>query len=83
MPLGNYTLQLDEGITIKLCLYSETERIAVGTEDKTLYTEDDLRDFLSRRGWTGLRELNGYRCIDTLDDLQSGAVYQGVRLLGG
>ncbi|GLT43395.1 hypothetical protein SLA2020_173460 [Shorea laevis] len=82
MPLGNYTLQLDEGITIKLCLYSETERIAVGTEDKTLYTEDDLRDFLSRRGWTGLRELNGYRCIDTLDDLQSGAVYQGVRLLG-
>lgn len=82
MPLGNYTLHLDEGITIKLCLYNETERIAVGTEDKTLYTEGDLHDFLSRRGWSGLREINGYRCIDTLDDLQSGAVYQGVRLLG-
>ncbi|XP_024184960.1 trihelix transcription factor GT-1 isoform X1 [Rosa chinensis] len=81
MPLGNYTLHLDEGITIKLCLCDESDRI-VRTEEITFYTEDDFRDFLSRRGLIGLRELGGYRRIDTLDDLQSGAMYQGVRLLG-
>ncbi|KAI8020179.1 Trihelix transcription factor GT-1 [Camellia lanceoleosa] len=43
MPLGNYTLHLDEG----------------------------------------LREINGYRTFDNLDDLRPGAMYQGVRLLLG
>ncbi|KAM2504074.1 hypothetical protein PS1_038033 [Malus domestica] len=80
MPLGNYTLHLDEGITIKLCLYDDSDRI-VRTEEITLYTEDDFRDFLARRSLMGLRELSGYRRIDTLDDLHSGAMYQGVRLL--
>ncbi|XP_050383802.1 trihelix transcription factor GT-1-like [Argentina anserina] len=82
MPLGNYTLHLDEGVTIKLCLCDESDRI-VRTEEITFYTEDDFRDFLTRRGLIGLRdlrELSGYRRIDTLDDLQSGAMYQGVRL---
>ncbi|XP_043725404.1 trihelix transcription factor GT-1-like [Telopea speciosissima] len=82
MPLGNYTLHLDEGLTIKVCLYDESDRIPVRTEEKTLYTEDDFRDFLSRRGWTGLREFNIFRTVDTLDDLRPGAIYQGVRLLG-
>ncbi|KAJ4960109.1 hypothetical protein NE237_020019 [Protea cynaroides] len=82
MPLGNYTLHLDEGLTIKVCLYDESDRIPVRTEEKTLYTEDDFRDFLSRRGWTGLREFNGFRSVDTLDDFRPGAIYQGVRLLG-
>ncbi|KAK9925448.1 hypothetical protein M0R45_033772 [Rubus argutus] len=84
MPLGSYTLHLDEGITIKLCLCDESDRI-VRTEEITFYTEDDFRDFLTRRGLIGLRdlrELSGYRRIDTLDDLQSGGMYQGVRLLG-
>ncbi|XP_058102160.1 trihelix transcription factor GT-1-like [Magnolia sinica] len=78
MPLGTYTLHLDEGLMIKICLYDESVR----TEEKTLYTEDDFRDFLTRRGWTGLRELSGFRSIDTLDDLRPGAMYQGVRLMG-
>lgn len=69
------------GITIKLCLCDESDRI-VRTEEITFYTEEDFRDFLTRRGLIGLRELSGYRRIDTLDDLQSGAMYQGVRLLG-
>ena len=72
------------GVTIKLCLCDESDRI-VRTEEITFYTEDDFRDFLTRRGLIGLRdirELSGYRRIDTLDDLQSGAMYQGVRLLG-
>ncbi|KAL6135873.1 hypothetical protein ACLB2K_068098 [Fragaria x ananassa] len=84
MPLGNYTLHLDEGVTIKLCLCDESDHI-VRTEEITFYTEDDFRDFLTRRGLIGLRdlrELGGYRRIDTLEDLQSGAMYQGVRLMG-
>ncbi|CAL9173791.1 unnamed protein product [Musa hybrid cultivar] len=81
MPLGSYTLHLDEGITIKACTYDDTDRMPVRTEEKTLYTEDDLRDFLSRRGWVGLRELSGFKNVDTLDDLRSGAMYQGVRSL--
>ncbi|OVA20472.1 SANT/Myb domain [Macleaya cordata] len=82
MPLGTYTLHLDEGITIKICFYDESDRIPVRTEEKTLYTEDDFRDLLTRRGWTGLRELTGFRSVDTLDELRPGAMYQGVRLLG-
>ncbi|KAF8378149.1 hypothetical protein HHK36_029486 [Tetracentron sinense] len=78
MPLGSYTLHLDEGLTIKVCHYDDSDRIPVRTEDKTLYSEDDFRDFLTRRGWIGLRELNGYGSIDTLDDLRPGAMYHGV-----
>lgn len=70
------------GISIKICIYDESDRMAVRTEDKTLYTEDDFRDFLTHRGLIGLREINGYTCFDNLDDLRSGVMYQGVRLLG-
>ncbi|WOL12783.1 hypothetical protein Cni_G21551 [Canna indica] len=81
MPLGSYTLHLDEGITIKLCIYDDNDRIPIHTEEKTLYTEDDFREFLSRRGWAGLREISGLKNVDTLDDLRPGAMYQGMRLL--
>uniref|UniRef100_A0A5B7AZZ3 Putative trihelix transcription factor GT-1-like n=1 Tax=Davidia involucrata TaxID=16924 RepID=A0A5B7AZZ3_DAVIN len=82
MPLGNYALHLDEGISIKVCLYDESEGMALRTEDKTFYTENDFHDFLTRHGLIGLREINGYRSFDSLDDLRPGAMYQGVRLLG-
>lgn len=75
-------INLFSGLTIKVCLYDESDRIPVRTEEKTLYTEDDFRDFLSRRGWVGLRELSGFRSVDTLDELRPGAMYQGVRMLG-
>ncbi|KAA8529722.1 hypothetical protein F0562_034178 [Nyssa sinensis] len=78
MPLGNYTLHLDEGLTIKVFLYEESDHMPVHTEDKTLYTEDDFREFLSRRGWTCLREFNGYRSIDSMDELSPGAIYRGI-----
>ncbi|KAL6288203.1 hypothetical protein ACE6H2_012593 [Prunus campanulata] len=81
VPPWNWREGPGNGITIKLCLYDDSDRI-VRTEEITLYTEDDFRDFLARRGLMGLRELSGYRRIDTLDELQSGAMYQGVRLLG-
>lgn len=78
MPLGNYTLHLDEGIAVKVCLYDESDHMTVQYEDKIFYTEDDFRDFLSRRGWTSLRELNvAYRNIENLDDLRPGAIYRG------
>ncbi|XP_038694276.1 trihelix transcription factor GT-1-like isoform X2 [Tripterygium wilfordii] len=78
MPLGNYTLHLDEGLAIKVCLYDETDHIPVHTEDRIFYTEDDYRDFLTRRGWLCLREFDGYRNIDTMDDLRPGAIYRGM-----
>ncbi|XP_026661118.1 trihelix transcription factor GT-1-like [Phoenix dactylifera] len=81
MPLGTYILHLDDGITIKICIYDESDHIPVRTEEKTFYTQEDFRDFLNRNGWTGLRELSGFRSVDTMDDLHPGAVYQGLRLL--
>ncbi|CAA6668041.1 unnamed protein product [Spirodela intermedia] len=81
MPLGTYNLRLDEGLTIKVCVYDETDRLQVHTEEKTLYTEEDFHEFLSRRGWTGLREYGGFRTVDSLVELRQDIVYQGVRLL--
>lgn len=71
MPLGTYTLHLDDGVAIKVCVFDETE-------EKTLYTEEDFRNFLNHRGWNGLRELNGFRNVDSLGELHQGGVYQGV-----
>ncbi|KAM0965357.1 hypothetical protein TB2_020958 [Malus domestica] len=78
MPLGNYTLHLDEGVAIKVCLYDESDHIPVHTEEKLFYTEEDYREFLSRRGWSCLREFDGYRNIENMDDLRPGAIYRGV-----
>ncbi|XP_022131737.1 trihelix transcription factor GT-1-like isoform X2 [Momordica charantia] len=78
MPLGNYTLHLDEGLAVKICLYDESDHLPVHTEDKIFYVEDDYREFLARRGWTCLREFDGYRNIDNMDDLRPGAIYRGV-----
>lgn len=63
-----------------MCLYEESDHLPVHTEDKTFYTEEDFRDFLSRRGWTCLREYNGYRNIDNMDELCPGAIYRGVNI---
>ncbi|KAL0558172.1 hypothetical protein IC582_006739 [Cucumis melo] len=76
MPLGNYTLHLDEGVAVKICLYDESNHLPVHSEDKVFYIEEDYRDFLARRGWTSLREFDGYRNIDNIDDLRSGALYR-------
>ncbi|KAL8052711.1 hypothetical protein ABFX02_05G023300 [Erythranthe guttata] len=78
MPLGNYTLHVDEGLTIKVCFYEETGPMPVHAEDKTFYNEDDFRDFLSRRRWTCLREYNGFRNIDSMEELCPGVIYRGV-----
>ncbi|KAG6508848.1 hypothetical protein ZIOFF_034230 [Zingiber officinale] len=66
-------------VTIKVCIYDDTG--PVRTEEKTLYTEDDFHDFLSHRGWMGLRELSSFKNVDSLNELHPGAMYQGVRLL--
>ncbi|CAN6235431.1 unnamed protein product [Urochloa humidicola] len=78
MPIGTYTLHLDDGVTIKLCDPSRMQT----PEDKTFYTEEDFREFLARRGWTLLREYGGYRNVDSLDDLRPDMIYQGLRSPG-
>lgn len=78
MPLGNYMLQVDEGLVVKICVYDESDHMPVHTEEKIFYTEDDYRDFLARRGWTCLREFDNYRNIDNMDDLRPGGIYRGV-----
>lgn len=76
MNLDDGFMLLDAGLTIKVCVYEESGPMP-HTEDKTFYTEDDFRDFLSRRGWTYLREYNGYRNVDSMDELLPGAIYRG------
>lgn len=82
MPLGTYMLRLDDGLAIKIYTYNESDHLTGATEEKTLYTEEDLRDFLTRRGWSGLREVGGYRTIDSLDDLRPLGVYERAGMLG-
>uniref|UniRef100_A0A0D6QVI3 Myb-like domain-containing protein n=1 Tax=Araucaria cunninghamii TaxID=56994 RepID=A0A0D6QVI3_ARACU len=82
MPQGTYMLRLDDGLTVKICTYDESDHWNGATEEKTLYTDEDLRDFLTRRGWSGLREVNGFRTIDSLDELRPLCVYQRAGLLG-
>lgn len=69
---------LISGLAVKICLYDESDHLPVHTEDKIFYVEDDYREFLARRGWTCLREFDGYRNIDNMDDLRPGAIYRGV-----
>lgn len=66
------------GLLIKVCLFEEPDHVPVHTQDKIFYTEDDFRDFLSRRGWICLREYNGYRNVDVMDELCPGAIYRGI-----
>ncbi|KAH1122441.1 hypothetical protein J1N35_005601 [Gossypium stocksii] len=77
MPLGNYILHLDEGLAVKVCLYDESDHIPVHAQ-KIFYTEDDYREYLVLRGYAGLREIDGYRNIDSMDDLQTNTIYRGV-----
>lgn len=69
---------LISGVAVKICLYDESDHLPVHTEDKVFYIEEDYRDFLARRGWTCLREFDGYRNIDNMDDLRPGAIYRGI-----
>lgn len=87
MPLGNYTLHVDEGIAVRVCHYDESDPLPVHQEEKVFYTGEDYREFLGRRGWTCLREFDGgfrnidgmVRNVDSMDDLQPGVLYRGMR----
>eukprot|EP00246_Nothoceros_aenigmaticus_P017352 TRINITY_DN8430_c0_g1_i1.p1 TRINITY_DN8430_c0_g1~~TRINITY_DN8430_c0_g1_i1.p1 ORF type:complete len:345 (+),score=49.75 TRINITY_DN8430_c0_g1_i1:136-1170(+) len=76
MPLATYYLNLDQGVTVKVCTYDEQGHMTGITEPQILYTEDDFREFLSRKGWCGLREVGGIRDIHILEELQPGGVYE-------
>lgn len=82
MPLGTYILCLDEGLTIKVCTYDESDSLTCTTEEKTFYTEEDFRYFLTQRGWSGLQEVGGFRTVDSLNELCPMCVYQRAGPLG-
>jgi len=58
MPFRTYILHLDDVLTIKVCTHNESDRLTGVTEEKTLYIEEDFRDFLTLRGCSGLQEVN-------------------------
>ncbi|KAK2971360.1 hypothetical protein RJ640_030326 [Escallonia rubra] len=81
MPLSNYRLHLDEGLTIKVCLSDVSNHRPCRFIEKTFYRDDDLCTFLRSFGWIGVRGLRCNKHIDSLDDLVMDEVYHGVRLV--
>nr|GEU45968.1 RNA-directed DNA polymerase, eukaryota [Tanacetum cinerariifolium] len=67
-------------LMIKLCSFEDVKNayrcspgyVPSNTEDKIFYTDDDLRDFLYRRGWICLREYESSRNVEVLDELHGG-----------
>lgn len=80
-------IQKNAEIAVRVCHYDESDPLPVHQEEKVSYTEDDYREFLGRRGWTCLREFDGgfrnidgmVRNVDSMDDLQPGVLYRGMR----
>jgi hypothetical protein len=81
-PLGQemastqYSLNLDPGLLVKVCLYDESGIPTGSTENRTLYSDEDFSNFLMRRGWQGFREMGTFRDIYSIEDMHPGAVYQ-------
>ena len=59
-----------------MCLHDESGHLMDATEQKTFYTDDEFYEFLRRRRWIALRDVEGFRDIDSLDDLHPMHVYQ-------
>ncbi|XP_057840027.1 trihelix transcription factor GT-1 [Cryptomeria japonica] len=76
MPLRSYNLQVDPGLTVKICYYDGSGRLPAVTEEKILYCEEDFREFLAKRGWLALREIGGYKDIDSMEELHPNGMYQ-------
>nr|GEX62900.1 mitotic spindle checkpoint protein MAD2 [Tanacetum cinerariifolium] len=80
---GRVTLRI--GLMIKLCSFEDMKNayrcspgyVPSNTEDKIFYTDDDLRDFLYRRGWICLRNYESSRNVEVLDELHGGGIYCG------
>lgn len=79
MPAGAYTLQLDQGVTVKICFQEkENDHLLEPAEEKTFYSEAGFHEFLRRRTWARLREVGSFREIDSFDELRPMTVYQRV-----
>ncbi|KAH9315638.1 hypothetical protein KI387_024265, partial [Taxus chinensis] len=76
MPLRSYNLQVDPGLTVKICYYDVSTRLPIVTEERTLYCEEDFRELLARRGWLAVREVGGYKDIDSMEELRPNSLYQ-------
>ena len=87
MVFSQYLYPKNAGIAVRVCHYDESDPLPVHQEEKVFYTEEDYREFLGRRGWTWLREFDGgfrnidgmVRNVDSMDDLQPGVLYRGMR----
>lgn len=79
MPLRDYTLNLDKGLTIRINVCHAANEKSVHVEEKTFYIEDDFHEFLQRHGFIALRDLSCRKNVDSIDDLHSGEVYQGLQ----
>ncbi|PSR89503.1 Trihelix transcription factor GT-4 like [Actinidia chinensis var. chinensis] len=78
MPLGYYTLHVDDGISVRICIYDGPNHNQCRTVEKTFYTEDAFYDYLSRRGWIGLRDSS--KNIDSIENLHPGKLYHGLTM---
>lgn len=79
MPLGSYTLHLDEGLNIRIYLNNAADESPAGAEEITFYAEDDFRDFLQRCGFIALTDLSCCKQVLSIGDLHHGEVYQGYK----
>ncbi|KAK2443480.1 hypothetical protein P8452_21716 [Trifolium repens] len=77
MPIGNYTLHIDEGMVIQICQFDEFEDLPIITEDK-IFIPKTFHDFLASQSWIFLQEYDSNRNIDNMDDLRPGVIYRGV-----
>eukprot|EP00850_Spirogloea_muscicola_P017792 SM000156S02148 [mRNA] locus=s156:220780:221513:+ [translate_table: standard] len=78
---GTYSIVLDEGVSVKIYIYDDHDHLTGNVSDRTFGSEDEFQDFLARKGWTGLREVGGYRDVDTIEQLVIGAAYQRAQKL--
>ncbi|KAJ8430070.1 hypothetical protein Cgig2_028782 [Carnegiea gigantea] len=79
MPLGSYTVHLDEGLNIRIYLNNAADESPAGAEETTFYAEDDFRDFLQRCGFIALTDLSCCKHVLSISDLHHGEVYQGYK----
>ncbi|CAL5372933.1 unnamed protein product [Camellia sinensis] len=79
MPLRNYTLHLDDGLRIRICLFEDPNHLHCRVIEKAFFNEDVFNSYLNNRGWIGLKELRSRRNVDSMNELGAGEVYHGQR----
>ncbi|GMP34055.1 hypothetical protein CsSME_00007096 [Camellia sinensis var. sinensis] len=79
MPLRNYTLHLDDGLRIRICLFEDPNHLHCRVIEKAFFNEDVFNSYLNNCGWIGLKELRSRKNVDSMNELRAGEVYHGQR----